>query len=77
MQRMYSTLTVVHAVLLVTAFAAENAGAAIAFQSTPDVQTVVWVVELLAFVAAMAVFWVIWQVSKKGSDRKAGDQDNP
>ena|GEM_PF-1401308 len=57
-------------------FLAGNAEAVINMPEREQVQTIVWAVEFVSFVTAMAIVWFIWRIGKRDSENKKSKQDN-
>lgn len=54
-----------------------DAQAQLGMPQRESIQTVVWVVELVTFIAILAAVWFVWRISKKASENKKAGQDNP
>lgn len=59
-----------------TALLAGNAQAQINMPEREHVQTIVWAVEFVTFVTAMAIAWFVWRISKRDSKNKKSKQDD-
>jgi heme/copper-type cytochrome/quinol oxidase subunit 2 len=53
-----------------------NAKAEINMTERENVQTIVWVIEFVTFVTAMAIVWFVWRMIKRDSENKKSRQDN-
>jgi protein-S-isoprenylcysteine O-methyltransferase Ste14 len=54
-----------------------NAKAEISMSERENVQTIVRVVEFVTFVAAMAIAWYVWRISKRAIKNKKSKQVKP
>lgn len=49
---------------------AERAQAAMSMAGMEYTQTVAWVIEFAAVIAAIVIFWSVWRLAKRASDNK-------
>jgi heme/copper-type cytochrome/quinol oxidase subunit 2 len=40
-----------------------------------NVQTVVWVIEIVTLITTVAVAWFVWRISKGAQQKKSGRED--
>jgi membrane protein implicated in regulation of membrane protease activity len=52
-----------------------NAEANVSLPAREDVQAISWTIELVTFLAAMAIAWFIWRMSKRDSQNKKSKRD--
>ena len=55
--------------------AMDNAHAVINMPEREHIQTIVWAVELVAFVSTMGVVWFIWRIGKRDSESRKARRD--
>lgn len=53
----------------------DNAHAQIGMPEREHIQTIVWAVEFVAFVSAMALVWFIWHIGKRDSESRRRNRD--
>lgn len=56
-------------------FLVGNAEAVINMPEREQVQTIVWAVEFVSLVTAMAIVWFIWRIGKRDSENKKSKRD--
>lgn len=57
-------------------FLVGNAEAVINMPEREQVQTIVWAVEFVSLVTAMAIVWFVWRIGKRDSKNKKSKRDN-
>jgi len=53
----------------------DNAHAMINMPEREHIQTIVWAVELVAFVSAMGILWIVWRIGKRDSESRREKRD--
>jgi len=56
-------------------FVAAHAQAGISMPEREQVQTIVWIVELVSFIVGLAIVWFIWRLGKRQSEIRKSQQD--
>lgn len=67
---LYSALLAVAAMLLPEC----NAQAQLDMPERESVQTVVWIVELTAFLLVLGIVWFVWRISRKESEKRKAER---
>ncbi|MGA9665686.1 MAG: hypothetical protein WBQ69_04455 [Gallionella sp.] len=53
----------------------DDAHAQIGMPEREHIQTIVWAVEFVAFIAAMGIVWFIWHIGKRDSENRKKNRD--
>jgi hypothetical protein len=53
-----------------------NAMAELSLQQRETVQDISWSVEILAFLAALAIAWFVWRISKRDIKKRKNSSEN-
>jgi heme/copper-type cytochrome/quinol oxidase subunit 2 len=53
-----------------------NAEAVMSMQEKEGVQTFVWILEAVTFVTIVAIFWFVWQLSKRERKNRRSKVEN-
>ena len=69
---LYPALLAVGAMLLPEC----NARAQLDMPERESVQTVVWIVELTAFLLVLGIVWFVWRISRKESEKRKSERDD-
>lgn len=59
-----------------TGLLVNDANAALSLSEREHVQSIVWTVEALSLIALVAVFWIVWRISKRAKQNKKPGQKN-